>query len=148
MRRFPTTAMAIALAAAFFYPSSVQASPACGDFLLALARKPPNLAFIECGQGRKSQLRVLIATYRVRGVHASQVENYFNRNAKMAKLRFYCCGWEPDVRRTPPEGQLRNHQKVEYEMTMESEETIISVRKNWNRIQWFYVSVTLFLEEA
>lgn len=143
----PAVAVAVALCAASLWPSSVQAEPACDDFLLVLSRKPANLEFVGCKPGNKSQLRALVATYRVRGEYALRVENYFNQHARMAKLRFYCCGWEPDTRSSPREGSLRSPQKLRYEVSMASEETVVSVRKNWRHISWFYVSATLLLEE-
>ena len=148
MRQFSTAAIATAMAAAALWPSSALASPACGDFLSTLAKTPPRLEFVGCKPDKQSQLRVLVATYRVKGENAARVESYFNRHARMPRLRFYCCGWEVNVRSSPQYGTLTGHQNAEYEVSMKSEETLISVRKNWGRIQWFYVSVTLLLEEA
>ena len=147
MRRLAAPIVSIGLAAAAFWPGAASASITCGDFLAALAKKPQHLAFVECKAGRLHQLRALIASYRVRGEHAAGVEAYLHRHAKMAMLRFYCCGWEPNVRSKPRWGQLRDRHGNWFEVSMSSQEGVVAARKDWRRIDWFYVTVLLPLEE-
>jgi hypothetical protein len=148
MSWFSSATIAFALVAGSTGTGTVRAAPACNDFLLALSKKPANLEFVKCEPGSRFQLRALVATYRVKGNHASEIEAYLVRHSGMAKLRFYCCGWEPNTRQSPPEGKLNIGLKQQYDVSMESEETLISERSRWSGIQWFYVSVTLLLEDA
>jgi Domian of unknown function (DUF4952) len=143
-----TAAIAATLAAASLGSGVVRAAPTCGDFLGKLTKKPTTIEYVSCEPGSKGQLKALVATYRVKGQHASQVESYLIRETGMAKLRFYCCGWEPNTRRGSPEGSLNLSQEQQYEVSMLSEETLVSTRRQWSRIQWFYVSVTLLAENA
>lgn len=119
----------------------------CGDFLGAINKKPEHLEFVKCEPGFSAQVRTLEATYRVQGQHADSVEKYFIRHAGMRKLKFYCCGWEPTI---PVKMQGSAHIKVDketvYDISMGAE-TPMSRRSGWSKIPWFYVNVTLDLEE-
>lgn len=120
------------------------AAPSCGDFLEALKLKPAQLEYIECQPGHLAQVRALIASYRVTGAQAPAVERYFSRRTGMARLRFLCCGWEPAAHRL---GRVSKPSERDYEIAMTSEETGIARRAQWAQIPWFYVTVTLPLEE-
>jgi hypothetical protein len=143
-----TASIAATLVAASLGSGAVRAAPTCGDFLVKLTTKPKSIEYVSCEPGSKGQLKALVATYRVKGQNAPQVESYLIRKTGMAKLHFYCCGWEPNTRRGSPEGNLKLGQEQQYEVSMQSEETIVPTRGQWRRIQWFYVSVTLLLEDA
>ncbi|MET1079687.1 MAG: DUF4952 domain-containing protein [Pseudomonas sp.] len=127
---------------------SATAEPVCADFLQALGQKPPGLEFIECSAGHDAQLRALIATYRVRGAQAEQVEHQLVRDAQLPPLRFACCGWHAFPR---DDGQFRGSlpgpQERPYQVSMASEETLIRERNQWGAIPWFYVTLILDLED-
>jgi hypothetical protein len=122
------------------------ATPVCDDFLKLTKRKPDQLEFVECKVSNHHQLRALIATYRVPGEHASRVESYLSRRTNMAKLRFVCCGWEPSSRVSPRLGRLPIKIGEGNEVAMSSMETVVSKRHRWKDIEWFYVTVTVYLE--
>ena len=118
----------------------------CGDFLAMLHRKPAGLQWTGCSEGHLSQLRALVATYRVPGAQAAAVERYLARHTGMARLHFVCCGWEPRARGTQ-EGAGRLPGPAEaYRVDMASGETWVTRRGDWARIPWFEVRVTLPLE--
>ncbi|MGL4232838.1 MAG: DUF4952 domain-containing protein [Casimicrobium sp.] len=125
-------------------------TPECDDFLKLAKRKPSQLEFVGCKQDRHHQLRALVATYRVPGAHARSVESYISQRTKMAKLRFVCCGWEPDPRASTHGrqrlGQLPIRLGEGNEVTMYSTETVMNKRSRWKDIEWFYVYVTVFLD--
>ncbi len=135
---------ALILGALWLVSQIALASPHCADFLQALARKPPNLEFIECKAGHEQQLRALVASYRVDGRHAAAIERYLVRHTGMSRLRFACCGWEPNTRKIQRTGHVPS--SPAYEITMASEETVVARRSDWSQIPWFYVTVTLPLE--
>lgn len=137
----------LALLGALSFSSPASASAACGDFLQEIARKPPGLEFVECVKGDNTQLRSLVARYRVPGSQAGEVERYLIRHARMAGLRRYCCVWEPSVREKPRYGSFPSPSGSHYEVSMESGETTIRHRAKWREIPWFHVLVTLYLDE-
>jgi Domian of unknown function (DUF4952) len=122
------------------------ATSTCDDFLKLAKRKPDRLEFVECKPSDHHQLRALVATYRVPGEHAGSVESYLSRRTKMAKLRFVCCGWEPSARASPRLGRLPIAIGESNEVTMSSMETLVTKRWRWKEIEWFYVTVTVYLE--
>jgi hypothetical protein len=77
-----------------FVPSYGSAKPQCGNFLKSLSKQPKDLLFLECKNGHSAQIKVLRARYRVTGIHAASVEQYFSQRTGMQKLVFLCCGWE------------------------------------------------------
>jgi hypothetical protein len=128
-------------------PSFGSAKPQCGNFLKLLSRQPQNLSFLECKNGHSAQIRVLRATYRVAGIHAASVEDYLVKQTRMQRLKFVCCIWE-----TVPDkagnryGRLKSQFEFDFEIDMNSGETVYSKRTDWNKIPWFYVTVELPLE--
>ncbi|MES2819615.1 MAG: DUF4952 domain-containing protein [Pseudomonadota bacterium] len=136
-----------ALALFALLPHCALAEPSCGDFLEAAGRKPPALEFVGCQPGHDAQVRALIATYRVRGALAAGVEDALVRDTQMARLRFACCGWEPDMADRSRLGSLPGPDQLPYQVTMASEETLVNQRSAWYAIPWFHVTLTLPLEE-
>ncbi len=65
----------------------------CGDLLDVYAEKPEKLEFVECKTYKSSQSRV-VATYRVSGKDAAEVEAFFVEKYGMGELKWACCGWE------------------------------------------------------
>jgi hypothetical protein len=128
-------------------PSFGSAKPRCENFLKLLSKQPKNLSFLECKNGHSAQIKVLRATYRVTGIHAASVENYFAKQTRMQRLKFVCCIWE-----TVPDkagnryGYLKSQFEFDYEIDMGSGETLYNKRTDWNKIPWFYVTVELPLE--
>lgn len=123
--------------------------PHCRDFLQHLHKKPAHLVFVGCEPGRDAQIRVLKARYRVAGADAAGVERYLHQHSKMPKLRFVCCGWEPELRGNTSNnrGTLTNLQGLPFDVIMGSAETLVADRQQWKKIDWFYVTVTEPLEE-
>lgn len=130
-----------------FVPSYGSAKPQCENFLKTFSKQPKPLFFLECKAGHSAQIKVLRAQYRVAGVHAASVENYFVKNTGMQRLKFLCCIWE-----TVPDkagnryGYLKNKFEFDFEIDMGSGETIYNQRSDWNKINWFYLTVELPLE--
>jgi Domian of unknown function (DUF4952) len=128
-------------------PSFSNATPYCENFLKLLSKQPKNLLFLECKNGHSAQIRVLRATYRVAGIHAASVEDYFVKQTRMQRLKFLCCIWE-----TVPDkagnryGYLKSQFEFDFEIDMGSGETVYNKRTAWNKIPWFYVTVELPLE--
>ena len=139
-------------------PSPARAEPtACGDFLAEVGAKPEHLEFLECRPDNEAQLRTLKARYRVAGIHAAEVEEYFVRTAGMARLKRNCCGWEnwpekpddahdgslPHKRPLGPDGPTEPNLSI----GMGSGETLEGrTRELWGEIPWFYVNVVMYLE--
>jgi hypothetical protein len=120
----------------------------CGDFLAELGRSHSLLKFTKCEPATYLQLKVLRATYRVTGANASHVEKYLVNSARMAKLRFLCCGWEVAPTKelnAPKYGQyLKGLDR--FEVSMMSDETVVNKRSRWKEIPFFVVEVTYFID--
>lgn len=121
------------------------ASPACGDFLSDAGRRPGQAEFTGCEPGRSAQLRTLVATYRVPGRDAAAVEHFLRRHTGMPRLRFVCCGWEPDLRHGRRAGAVRLHGET-LEVSMGSGESTVRERARWDRIPSFQVTVTRYVD--
>jgi hypothetical protein len=142
----PLITMVLAAALWLLLPCAAHAEPDCADFLQSAGRKPAHAEFVDCQPGQVGQVRTLVATYRVSGTRAAAVESYLHRHTKMARLKRTCCTWEPDARRRPRYGSLPSRTEFPYEISMGTEENLVSRRADWKQIPWFYVSVTLPLE--
>ncbi len=126
--------------------ASVNAEPVCADFLAEKKIKPAPLEFVHCEAKENTQLRELIATYRVRGKDAAIVERALIRTTKIPKLRFICCGWEsvPPYQRI---GKVSSYGTFDYgaeivaHVSMHSGESVINSRARWVEIDWFTVTV-------
>jgi Domian of unknown function (DUF4952) len=128
-------------------PSYGSSKPQCGNFLKLLSKQPKDLVFLECKNGYSAQIKVLRARYRVSGVYAASVENYFVQHTGMQKLVFLCCGWETVPNQAGNRyGYLKSQFEFDYEIDMGSGETVYNQRTAWNKIPWFYLTVQLPLE--
>lgn len=124
------------------------AADGCADFLAAVGHKPRHVQFVGCAPGHDAQLRVLQATYRVKGAHAAQVEHYLIRHTHMPPLRFLCCGWEPWAAGAQAHhGVLPRRHPPADTVTMASGETLVSRRADWAQIPAFHVRVTRYLDQ-
>ncbi len=126
--------LVLALASPYAY-----AEPDCGDYLSELKKMPNNLEYISCTKVNSGQAH-LKAEYRVRGTQAAAVEAYLVKVFNMKKLRFMCCGWEPEGGRTGQYNRVVNNVDYSYSITMHA----TSLEKNWLKIPYFYVTVTLY----
>jgi hypothetical protein len=142
----PRWLITMVLTVASLLAGSARAEPACGDFLRSAGRKPARVEFVDCRPGHVGQVRALVATYRVSGDRAAAVESYLRRHTKMARLKRTCCTWEPDARGDPRYGSLPSRTDYPYEISMGTEENLVSRREDWKQIPWFIISVTLPLE--
>lgn len=113
----------------------------CGDFLARLHKKPDNLEFQGCQQQTKLQNTPFEATYRVPGIHAAEVESYLAREFKIKKLSRNCCVWEST------ENFYRDKRSRAFVISMATEETTISSRDQWPKIDYFYVVVDWYRDE-
>lgn len=66
----------------------------CGDLLEKYAKKLEKIEFIECKNG--SGQTILEADYKVLGMDSKEVEEVLITEFGMGKLKFVCCGWEPE----------------------------------------------------
>lgn len=159
MLRAATNSLLAALAFVFLsLPSPTAAEPTtCGDFLAEIGSKPEHLEFLECRTDNEAQLRTLKARYRVAGIHAAEVEEYFVRTAGMARLRRNCCGWEnsPEAPDAAHDGSLPHKRPLgpdgptepDLSIGMGSGETLEGrTRELWGEIPWFHVDVVMYLE--
>jgi hypothetical protein len=132
-------------------PNALAAQPRCGNLLAALGTPlPAQLTFVDCQAPVNTQLKTLVAKYRVTGQAAASIEQWLQRHFKMAALQFICCGWSP-VRRMPRGNEsgaawVRGAQGLEHKITMYSDETGRTRRQDWSQIPFFYVEVTQYLE--
>ncbi|MFZ6723123.1 DUF4952 domain-containing protein [Undibacterium sp. Ji49W] len=115
--------------------------PVCADFLQQIAKKPASLEFMSCEPTMQAQIHVLRVSYRVAGSKAAKVEAYLVRQAHMGRMKRFCCIWE-----THPSGHFASGHEFDYDISMASEETLVSRRADWPKIKWFYVIVELPLE--
>jgi hypothetical protein len=144
------TAWVLVCFACLFFGSSFSlggAAPQCGNFLKLLSKQPKHLSFLECKSKHSAQIRVLRARYRIAGIYGISVEDYFVKHARMQRLQFLCCIWE-----TVPDkagnryGYLKSKFGFDFEIDMGSGETVYNKRTDWEKIDWFYVTVELPLE--
>lgn len=119
--------------------------PVCDDPLRRAGLSMPQLEYTGCEDGHSAQLRTQVATYRVRGSDAAAVERRLVRRTGMARLRFVCCGWEPDPRASRRLGTLRLGTEA-LEVSMGSGESAINRRVRWAQIPSFQVTVTRYLD--
>jgi|GEM_PF-1303837 len=123
-------------------------APQCADFLQKLGKKPAPLIFLGCKPAMDAQIHTLLASYKIKGSEAAQIERYLILHTRMQPLHRACCVWE---NRNSPEhgrgsGQLNSHTEFNYRISMGTNENLINDRKDWAKIDWFYVSVELALE--
>jgi hypothetical protein len=66
----------------------------CGDLWNIYDEKPIEVEFLECKRGQGQE--VVAATYKVKGQDIAVVEKLLVEKYGMGKLRFVCCGYEPE----------------------------------------------------
>jgi len=66
----------------------------CGDLFDRYAKKPNKVKFIECKSG--TEQTILEAKYKVLGMDSKEIEEVLITEFGMGKLKFVCCGWEPE----------------------------------------------------
>jgi Domian of unknown function (DUF4952) len=122
--------------------------PLCTDFLAKLNQKPKNLEFIGCKPVRLFGTSALQSDYRVKGAFAGPIEGHLVRTAGMPRLRFICCGWESvpvDVRAQRTHGAYTAGERS-YAVSMASQETLVRQRNALHRVDYFWVTVVLYLD--
>lgn len=125
------------------------AAPVCADFLAKLGQKPKNLEFVSCKRVRLFGVAALQSDYRVKGAFAGPVETHFVKTAGMPRLRFLCCAWESvplDVRAQRTYG-LYVADERSYAVSMASGETLINQRSALHTVDYFNVTVVLYLAQ-
>ena len=149
------TVLCLALACACSWVQAVVPSaparagpPLCADFLAKLGQKPKNLEFIGCKPVRLYGVAALQSDYRVKGFYAGPIEAHLVKTAGMPRLRFICCGWESvpqDVRAQRTHGIYQAGERS-YAVSMASQETLINQRSALHRVDYFAVTVVLYLD--
>ncbi len=66
----------------------------CGDLLEKYAKKPDKVEFIECKSGTGQT--IFEADYKILGTDSKEIEEILIAEFGMGKLKFVCCGWEPE----------------------------------------------------
>lgn len=118
--------------------SDYRTAGACSDVLAGIGRKPDRLEFVKC---EKSEGQVLFrAHYRVPGASAASVEDFFMNAFGMGPLNTTCCLWEPKAGK---QGQIDLGNNVFLIISMNSGETTITDRTDWNKIPFFSVEVEI-----
>lgn len=116
----------------------------CGDLFALYAAKPPQAVFEKPEPG-KEQVQCT-ATYKVKGSDANSAERFLIKHYKMGRLKFTCCGWESSK---PGSFQKR---LIDLDITMyaNAERTDSTgkmyIEKDRNKIDCFYIVVTLYNE--
>jgi Domian of unknown function (DUF4952) len=103
-------------------------------------RQPPKEFKLSSCQVESGQLEILVLRYAVKGVDAAKVEKMLRQRFGMGKLRFVCCGWEPQNKN----GHYKDKDGYNYRIAMYSSETL---ERNWHKIPEFEVVVSKFLTE-
>lgn len=109
------------------------------------------LEFVGCEKG-KSEQTIKEATYRVKAKNSIEVEAYLVDKYGMGKLKFTCCGWEPEK---GVNGEIENKELKEINenysliITMygnaekKDSNGSLYIEKDRNKINYFYVTVSL-----
>ena len=118
-------------------------TPTCADFLANAGVRLEGLTYLSCEPAQNAQIPTLRARYEVSGAQAALVESRLQERYGMARLKFLCCGWEPENGRT---GQRPAERGYAYIVNMGSEETVFNQRTDWPKLK-FFVQVDLLLEE-
>jgi hypothetical protein len=138
---------------------ATEAALTCEDFLEKWDKKPPQLEFIGCEKTKSAQADILLASYRVTGAAAAQVEDALIQDFGMVPLRFLCCGWENHVARSVEDvdnttsrvdghGGYRDENGFSFQIDMYSAETLVQERSEWAEIPTFNVLVEAYLGGA
>ena len=120
---------------------------ACSDFLADWELKPDTLRFETCKTVRRLPGRGIVATYRLRGADAAAMETFLRDRFGMAPLRFECCGWVPRRERNGdryPGAGTFTHNGAQFDITLQSMETVVTERAQWSTIPTFHVRVETY----
>ncbi len=118
--------------------------PRCTDILETWGTKPADLTFTGCADASFGGSRTLDYLYKVDGAKAKPTEAMLMTNYAMQPLKFACCGWEPALNATGNRlGVKRDNNGYDYELSMGSGETL---ERDWNKIDHFTVTVSLYLD--
>ena len=139
MLRLRTTLLVMVIGVAPF-GTGVAAPATCDDFLAITHKKPTQLDFVGCKQRFDLQGKPWQATYRVRGVHAGEVERYLMKVFKVKKLTRTCCVWE-SINNSYRDAEFRP-----LVISIATEETRVTSRARWREIPYFYVTVSVYPE--
>jgi hypothetical protein len=118
--------------------------PKCTDILKKWKTKPDDLVLKGCSDSGAGGIAKLDYNYEVAGTKATLTEAVLMKQYGMQPLKFVCCGWEPAM--SPSGARLGftiDGNGYHYEISMGSGETI---ERDWNKIDRFYVTVSLYLE--
>lgn len=121
---------------------SVSATPGCDDFLSKLGDKPEFIEFQGCRQALDRQGQPYSARYQVTGADASEAERILGQQFGMPALQRACCIWESGQHSFRPDPTGMN-----YLISMDSGETLVTQRAAWPSIEHFYIQVDLFAED-
>ncbi|MDT8308615.1 MAG: DUF4952 domain-containing protein, partial [Bacteroidales bacterium] len=112
-------------------------------------QKPEELEFIECREDSGQVIKS--AEYRVKGSLSSKTERFFIEHYGMNKLKFECCGWEPEHGKL---GHVKNKKlkriNPDYHMTISMygsaevyKPDTLYLEMDRNKIDYFYVTVQI-----
>ena len=118
-----------------------QAGPACGDFLAATGKKPPQAEFVDCIADPGRQGKPLHARYRVPSKDAAAVEDYLVEAVGLVRLQRSCCRWDG------PAASFRDASGREYSVLLLSPETPARDRREWPSAPPFEIWVDMFTEK-
>jgi hypothetical protein len=139
LRTFLSAAL-VAFSCSYTIPASSKEEE-CRDLLSSLHRKPDYIRFLNCRKRIDLQGSPFEATYRVEGSHAAQAEQYLIKIFKIKTLSRTCCVWES------ANNSYRDARGRSFVISMSTEETTVDKRKQWPAIQYFYITVDLFVDE-
>ena len=113
------------------------------DILKYFDNKPQHLELIKHEKGNGQIVSSVM--FRVPGKYAIIVEEYLINTFNMGALVFVCCGWEPKDGKlgtfNDNETATAARSNIYYQITMYSDETLISDKARWCEIPCFYVIV-------
>ncbi|MEM7184682.1 MAG: DUF4952 domain-containing protein [Spirochaetota bacterium] len=136
----------------FFNSYNITAKNKKNDILALLMNKPKELELVRFKVIPDYSQEVLEAEYRVPGNKAYKIERILHKKYGMAKIKHVCCIWEthPDgvIPATPQFNKRykKYYKKAYIKVAMGAYETPIRRRKNWHKIPYFYVLVTVYDE--
>ena len=120
------------------------------NLLAAYSEQPKYLELVECKKGEGQTINY--STYKVTGTHSLEVEKYLVENYRMGKLKFTCCGWEPQDGK---EGEIINSElkklNKDYHLLVtmtgsaekKNDKDSLYIEKDRNKIDYFNVTVRL-----
>ncbi|MDH1264970.1 DUF4952 domain-containing protein [Pseudomonas sp. GD03944] len=120
------------------------ASPRCHDMLQAISTPPAFIQYERCEVQAQNQGVPVVAIYRIDGADAAAAEDFLRERFGLASSFVRsCCMWELPAAIPYQENAAAPY----YTIRMYSEETVVSTRKDWPKIQNFYLTVTTYSED-